>query len=429
MNEELAEQILASLLAIPNEKITYLQIESQLEQCEVDPQQSNTIYEWLLEQLESKGKKVVEELESTESNPNLEEIAEIARQEADEIGTIMAEILQYTDDDFPPLLKRSEVLDLVEIYREGLRAKGELDSAVSGEHYDQIWRRVSEGEKAFAELLRRNKRLVAKEVLKKVKYLHHLEFDDLMQEGMMGLMKAIDRFDLDSNWQLSTYATWWIRQAIERANADKERLIRLPVHMFEQVRQVQAVVQKLTQRNEKPPTDQEVVIEMGLLERNDLNHIKFCAASNRPFNDDVERRLDRSAKRILHLRQLGEFAPLSLEQPINDDSEVVLADALPDLHAPTPEEWMEAEELRTVMSKVLTEINQREREVLCRRFGLSGEERQTLEEIGKSWNITRERVRQIEAKALMKLRHPVRARKLRDFVETISNEPTDSIEM
>ena len=307
------------------------------------------------------------------------------------------------------------------------------------EHLNSIRREASRAESKLTEA---NLRLVVS-VAKK--YLNRgMAFLDLIQEGNLGLMRAVGKFDHRRGFKFSTYATWWIRQAVSRAIADQSRTIRVPVHMVEIINRLGQVTRELTQQLNRDPTPAEIGLIMGLFDPNLEEELVRVAARREPQlvgandqGDDARRgailksnllnnprlippliweEIQGTAARVEQAIQVSR-QPVSLESPIGSEQDSQLADLIEDLSSPAPSEIATAALLRSQVDTILGSLSIRESRVLQLRFGLEDGRSRTLEEVGREFGVTRERIRQIEAKALRKLRHPNRSKKLRDFLE------------
>ena len=278
--------------------------------------------------------------------------------------------------------KDVKINDSVKMY---LKEIGKIKLLSADEEFEYAKRAVEGDEEAKKKLSESNLRLVVS-IAKR--YLGRgLRFLDLIQEGNIGLMKAVDKFDPDKGFKFSTYATWWIRQAITRAIADQARTIRIPVHMVETINKLVRIERQLVQELGREPTNEEISEHMGI-EVDKVNEIRKIAQE-----------------------------PVSLETPIGEEDDSHLGDFIEDETAIAPDEAANFSMLKEQLNQVLSTLSDREKKVLELRFGLNDGTPRTLEEVGKEFEVTRERIRQIEAKALRKLKHPSRSQKLKDFLE------------
>ena len=360
--------ILKDLLELGKSKgqLSNKEILDAIGEMDIDPEQLEKFYDTL----ETNGVEIVETLDDI----ILDDI---------ELSTIVSEgELDEDGEEFEPTIEAISIDDPVKIY---LKEIGRVPLLTPDEELD-LAIRISDGDVAAKKRLSEaNLRLVVS-IAKR--YLGRgMQFLDLIQEGNLGLIKAVEKFDYTKGFKFSTYATWWIRQAITRAIADQARTIRIPVHMVETINKVKKVSSQLLHQNGHEPTAEEIADVLGM-------------------PTDKVRDIMRVAQE-----------PVSLETPIGEEEDSHLSDFIPDDDAPAPQDAASHTLLREQLSEVLATLTPREERVLRLRFGLEDGRSRTLEEVGEKFNVTRERIRQIEAKALRKLRHPSRSKKLKDFLD------------
>ncbi|WP_409270686.1 RNA polymerase sigma factor RpoD [Neobacillus sp. SCS-31] len=363
-NELTVEQVKDQLTALGKKvgHLAYDDIAERMANYDLDSDQMDEFYEYLGDQ----GIDLVGD--SEEADPNVQQISKDDDEEFD-----------LNDLSVPPGVK---INDPVRMY---LKEIGRVD-LLSAEEEIELANRIEAGdEEAKRRLAEANLRLVVSIAKRYVG--RGMLFLDLIQEGNMGLIKAVEKFDYRKGFKFSTYATWWIRQAITRAIADQARTIRIPVHMVETINKLIRVQRQLLQDLGREPTPEEIAEDMDLTP------------------DKV--------REILKIAQ----EPVSLETPIGEEDDSHLGDFIEDQDATSPSEHAAFELLKEQLEDVLDTLTDREENVLRLRFGLDDGRTRTLEEVGKVFGVTRERIRQIEAKALRKLRHPSRSKRLKDFLE------------
>ena len=371
MEENIAkfEDKLKELVALAKKKKNVLEIQEindALAEIELDPEQMEKVFEFL----ESQN---IDVLRISGDVDDVDDDLEIVIADEDEID------VEKIDLSVPEGIS---IEDPVRMY---LKEIGKVP-LLSAEEEIELARRMAEGdEDAKKRLAEANLRLVVSIAKRYVG--RGMLFLDLIQEGNLGLIKAVEKFDYEKGFKFSTYATWWIRQAITRAIADQARTIRIPVHMVETINKLIRVSRQLLQELGREPSPEEIAEELDM---------------------PVER-----VREILKISQ----EPVSLETPIGEEEDSHLGDFIQDDNVPVPAEAAAATLLKEQLGEVLNTLTDREQKVLRLRFGMNDGRARTLEEVGKEFDVTRERIRQIEAKALRKLRHPSRSRKLRDYLD------------
>ncbi len=395
MNQEEIKNKLIELAKANNNVISVKDVAKYIE-LDTDP------FDTMVELLDNEGVKVLEEDELPEEEPDLAMLDEEGEEVTDEdLETIAFEVTSSNSNDVVklffkdigkyPLLKREEEIDLAYKIKYGREAKEKLSKVdneeitVSLDEYNNLLDIEEKGDLARERLTNSNLRLVAN--IAKRFTNRGLAFMDLIQEGTKGLLKAIDKFEVEKGFKFSTYATWWIKQAINRAISDQGRTIRLPVHVNEKITKIIQVERELVQELGRDPSTKEIADKMGMTEEK----VQFFLNSAKD--------------------------PISLDKPVGEDKESTQEDFIADTSNDTPYQYAERiklrEDLELSMKRYLTDKEER---VIKLRYGWDDGHPMTLEQVGKIFNITRERIRQIEAKALKKLRHPQRSNRIKGYL-------------
>ena len=349
------------------------------------------------------------EVEEEKNLPNDKLLKTIAttRQDLDIVRMYLRDISKHQP------ITREEEVSLGERIVAGQKAKAAQASAEERQRSNFQYT-INDGERARKKLVRSNLRLVVS-VAKR--YLGRgLSFLDLIQEGNVGLLRAVEKFDPSLGYRFSTYAIWWIRQAISRALAGQTRTIRLPMHMVEVSKRHRRVRNALFQKLGRDPNSEELALGLGLLDAHDTREIEDHWEDGTEIPPKLREKLEQAVLKVADIQRLNQ-EPLSLEAPLGQEDSTSLADFIKDESVPAPMEQARQQELKEQMKLYLDELDERERKVLTLRFGLEDGTPQTLEEIGKLLKVTRERVRQLETKALRKLRHPRRSQELHKHLE------------
>jgi RNA polymerase primary sigma factor len=360
----------------------------------------------------SKEGQEADEAEKEDTAPSVEPLLDLSSPELtnDPVRMYLREIGRVS------LLTAEEEVGLAKAIQRGDRGRHRLKlkgSDLTPKERAKLQTEVREGELARRRLAEANLRLVVS-VAKR--YIGRgISLLDLIQEGNIGLLRAVEKFDHRKGYKFSTYATWWIRQAISRAIADQARTIRIPVHMVETINRLVRTQRRLSQELGREPSPEEIALEMNLLSKEDKLAYEEAMAANENVDPALERRIRRAASKVRRIMRVSQ-EPMSLEMPIGSEENSYLGDFIEDESLPGPVDAASRQLLKEQMADILDSLSERERKVLEMRFGLKDGQGRTLEEVGQEFGVTRERIRQIEAKALRKLRHPIRSKKLRDYL-------------
>ena len=386
---EEAANIIVEAAKMTGNEITYSEINAMLADSNFDKDALEDIYDMV----ESKNVSIIETREPNASeleddDVDDDEILELEMEEDDLLNDEEDEkksgviIKSSGEIEVSDSAKNIPTDDPVRMY---FKEIGKVPLLTADEERDLAIRIEQGDEEAKKKLCESNLRLVVSIARR---YLNRgLSFLDLIQEGNLGLIKAVEKFDYTKGYKFSTYATWWIRQAITRSIADQARTIRIPVHMVETINKLIRISRQLLQEYGREPTSEEIAKEMGI-----------------------------SVEKVREIKKISQD-PVSLETPIGEEEDSHLGDFIPDEDIPSPVDAAAYSMLQKQLREVLDTLSEREKKVLILRFGLDDGRPRTLEEVGREFNVTRERIRQIEAKALRKLRHPSRSKKLRDYLE------------
>ena len=379
------KETLAHLLKLGREKgfVSYDEVLQVMPEAENDVEQLDDIFASLLEQGISVGQ--AKEEVPTEEKKDAAESAEEDEFDLSQIEIDDSISLYLKEIGRVPLLTAAEEVDLAKRMEAGRDSRHRLNhEQIEWEEREQLLWLVRDGRSAQEHLIKANSRLVVSVAKKYVG--RGVPFLDLIQEGNIGLIRAVKKFDYCRGYKFSTYATWWIRQAVTRAIADQGRTIRVPVHMYEQINRLTRTSRQLVQELGRDPTTEEIAEELGVTPR-----------------------------KVEHIMRVSQ-RPLSLEMPVGEEEDSYLGDFIEDEDADSPQDSAGRQILREVIDEIFQSLTPREVRILQLRFGLVDGYNYTLEEVGRKFGVTRERIRQIEAQALSRLRHPSRSRRLRDYL-------------